>query len=723
MNNRIYTAPLFLLSLLLVGLLALATIALVRSFDFKSMQREEELVGNGIASRIEEVGRIVIPQVVWADAVRNLDNRFDREWAKINVLNFLDETGGFDTAFVLDSQNRLLIAGEAGVETGPPHYARFEGQLTPLILAVRQAEAAREAGPKPADGLIKTPIQSNALISVDGQTFIMTASRVQPDFHDNHLRGFNGPIVLAGMRLDQNFLGQFGQRFLLRGLTVVATGTATSQPSANIPLVDAHGATIAQLRWHPQRPGADLFSKLAPSMVVIALLLLALALFLFHRSRHMAQGLITSEARAAHLAYHDSLTGLPNRVQFGDRLAHALALRRRGGEAVTVLCIDLDRFKDINDTYGHAVGDALLKEAARRMNALCRSSDVLARLSGDEFAVIKQGGSAAEASALAARLCREIASPFALGAAQLHIGCSVGITIASAGECEPAELLREADIALYKAKEEGKGRFCYFEQELDIAIKGRRLLEAELRKALHTDQLSLAYQPQVTADGTTVGLEALLRWTHPERGEIAPTQFVPVAEQSGLIVELGHFAIRRAFIDSHRWPHLRIAINISAVQIRDPLFLDWLARTVQTLKIDPARFDFEITEGILLGDDPETQERLAGLSKLGFGLALDDFGTGYSSLSYLHRYPIDKIKIDRSFIANLGIEDQADAVVDAIIKLARALSLGVVAEGVETRDQLRRLKSAGCTELQGFLFCRPVPADVIDRMVAEQIAA
>lgn len=711
-------APLFLLSIMLVGLLALATITLVRSFDLNAMEHEQELIAKGLSGRIDEVGRIVAPQVVWADAVRNLDNRFDPEWAQDNILSYLQETGGFKAVVILDSADRLRIAGEAGKLVDPALYAPFEQQVVPLVESIRAAEVVRAAAERGTKEVIKTSIHSEGVIMVGNVPTIIAASRVQPDFTDSRLRGIHGPIVVAAMPVDQAFLDEFGKRFLLQGLTVVqnvpSMSPANDWPAASVALKDTHGKTVAWLRWHPRRPGSNLLKLLGPGMGLAAMILIALAAWLYRRSHRMAQGLITSEARAAHLAYHDSLTGLPNRVQFGDRLARALAHFRRSNKTVTILCLDLDRFKDINDTYGHAVGDELLKEAAQRMASLCRTEDTLARLSGDEFAIIKQGGSAAEAAVMAARLCREIGKPFILGSLHLHIGCSIGITTAKRKGSEPAELLREADIALYKAKDHGKGRFCFFEHELDVAIKGRRLLETELREALGTCQLSLAYQPQVSSDGTFVGLEALMRWDHPKRGNVSPAIFIPIAEQSDLILDLGRFAITKAFSDSRRWPEFRIAINISAQQIRDPAFLGWLSRTARQMRIDPARFDFEITEGILLGDDPDTQDRLAALSKIGFGLALDDFGTGYSSLSYLNRYPINKIKIDRSFIANLGAGNESDAVVDAIIKLAKALDLGVVAEGVETEEQARILKFAGCAELQGFLFSHPVSAGDID---------
>jgi len=316
-----------------------------------------------------------------------------------------------------------------------------------------------------------------------------------------------------------------------------------------------------------------------------------------------------------------------------------------------------------------------------------------------------------------------MAEPFDLGTGRIFAGCSVGIALISDGNIEAGEALRQADLALYRAKQTCKGQFCFFEGDMDAAVKTRRELETDLREALAAEQLYLAYQPQVSCDGHMSGVEALIRWDHPTRGPISPAFFIPIAEQSGLIMNLGLFALRRAFEDSVRWKDLKIAVNVSAIQLRNKDFIDEVKMLVSRLKVRPSQFELELTEGILLGDDPETQDRLAELRRMGFSLALDDFGTGYSSLSYLQRYPIDKIKIDRSFIANLGLEDEASALVSAIVKLARALKLSVIAEGVETDDQLDHLNALGCSDVQGYLFSKPIQASEIDALYENRHSA
>jgi len=381
-----------------------------------------------------------------------------------------------------------------------------------------------------------------------------------------------------------------------------------------------------------------------------------------------------------------------------------------------VLCIDLDRFKEVNDTYGHHVGDELIREAGRRMAAQCRSCDTFYRLSGDEFAIVQVQVEAKGAGALADRLVRTMAEPIQLGAGMIFAGCSIGITVIGTAGTEPEEAFRQADLALYRAKANGKGQFAFFESEMDAAIKTRRALEGDLRLALAAGELQMNYQPQVNQRDQMTGVEALIRWNHPERGQVSPAFFVPIAEECGLIGELGLFTLRRAFEDSRRWPGLKVAVNVSASQLRMKDFVPKVEALLKEMKVDPFNFELEITEGLLLGDDPATHETLRRLRGVGFQLALDDFGTGYSSLSYLQRYPINKIKIDRSFISNLGLDSEAGAVVGAIVKLAKALRLQVIAEGVETDIQRDELIAVGCADIQGYLFSRPVGAEDIDRL-------
>jgi diguanylate cyclase (GGDEF)-like protein len=424
-----------------------------------------------------------------------------------------------------------------------------------------------------------------------------------------------------------------------------------------------------------------------------------------------------SEARVRHLAYHDTLTGLANRALLGERLAHALEVARRNGGMFAVHCIDLDQFKAVNDTFGHQAGDELIRVAADKLSTLCRKADTISRLGGDEFAIVQLNATPASASALADRLVKAMAEPIDLAIGQVHVGCSVGVTMIEDPSIDPLEALRQADLALYRAKGNGRGQYAFFEQEMDAAVRTRRALQADLRAALASGGIELAYQPQVNGEGAIVAVEALARWRHPELGMVAPSLFVPIAEECGLIVDFGFYTLKRAFEDSARWPQIKIAVNVSAHQLRMKDFVSRVVLLLQETGVDARRFELEITEGVLLGDDPTTHDTLKRLRELGFSMALDDFGTGYSSLSYLRRYPIDKIKIDRSFITNLGVDAEAEAVIFAIVNLAHSLNLNVVAEGVENQDQCTALRSAGCKSVQGYLFGKPMPATKIDQLL------
>jgi diguanylate cyclase (GGDEF)-like protein len=709
---------LLLLAFIAVGVVAAAGLALVAEFDKAAATREQILVANGIAGRVNEVAHSTLSEIVWDDAVRYLDNRFDIDWARANIGTYFRQNDGFEDSFILDPDDRPVFAADSAGETDIGFYRRFDGSMKSLVAAVRATESRRGAVRLAARArqFITEPIQASTVANANGGVYILSATLVEPDFGTALPKATRAPIVVTAMRVDQAFINSFSHRYLLADLRLAATGWRRTGHAASVTLRNDLGAEVATLVWEPQRPGQAMLARLGWPVMGLLLALATGILLLYRRARRFAEKLMTSEARATHLAYHDALTGLPNRVLFFDRLAHALSQMRRRGESLAIFCLDLDRFKDINDTYGHPTGDELIKKVGRIMASQCRGADTVARLSGDEFAIIQTNASAGAAAALAARLNEVLTNPIELEVGRVFIGCSIGITIVNDPDLQPAEILRQADLALYRTKETMKGQFCFFELEMDAAIKTRHALEEDLRAALAEGGLHVAYQPQVNTRGGVTGVEALLRWRHPQRGDVSPGFFVPIAEECGLIVDLGMFALRQAFLDSKRWKHLKIAINISPKQLRMKDFVARIMALVDELDVDPRQFELEITEGILLGDDPDTHAMLCTLREHGFDLALDDFGTGYSSLSYLQRYPISRIKIDRSFIANLGDSSESEEFIAAIVRLARALRLSVIAEGVETTSQHDCLSSAGCTDMQGFLFSKAVTADEIEAL-------
>jgi diguanylate cyclase (GGDEF)-like protein len=451
------------------------------------------------------------------------------------------------------------------------------------------------------------------------------------------------------------------------------------------------------------------------SMLVVVDALAAAAIILFRQLRKTTQSLIASEARAQYISLHDSLTALPNRLQFLSRLTEALDHSRREGGLVAVVTVAIDDFSKIVDAYGYHCADEMIIEAARRLSSVSQTSALLARVNSDTFALIH---TAAETLDMVIHQIREVVPrPYALPAGRAVVTCSLGVSAAFREQIDADDLLRKADIALRNGRETGHEGLAFYEPAMDQALQTRKLVEADLRAALIAGQLAVVYQPQTTPQGNIGGLEALVRWRHPRRGDVPPDYFVGLAEEAGLMPTLGRFVFQRAFRDAARWPNLKIAVNVSATQIVRADFLADVTNLLAEAGANAGQFEIEITEHVLLGEDSQTQANLRGLRNLGFSLALDDFGVGYSSLSYLLQHRVDKIKIDRSFVTPLGGSPSADAVVGAMIKLGDALSLRVLAEGVETEAQRKRLSELGCNELQGYLISKPITADEVDRLI------
>jgi diguanylate cyclase (GGDEF)-like protein len=716
------SAPLAGMALLTVGVLVAVLFMIAARVDRDALDHEQALVERGIQSKIVDIERTIWPEVGWDDAVTALDTRYDPKWAHENIGAYLMTQAGFDYIFVIDHQGRAIFNERLGQAVPSAWYEQHASGFAPVVERLRQREAItpRPTGPRPDGDMVSQPIQVSSIERIDGEAYLVTASLVQPDFGKALIRHDRAPVVLTALKLDAAFLEGFASRFLLAGIHLHA-GDATGQSNdAHVGLKNMGGQVIATLDWEPPHPGQRLLRKaVLPILIVVGGLAVAVLVFA-RRSRRIAEGLVASEARAKHMALHDALTGLPNRVLFEERLRQAIdGLSRRRG-AAAVLAIDLDRFKAVNDTHGHAAGDELIQAMAKRLSTLCRVGETIARLGGDEFGVVAIDLEPRGAAALAERLVAALGAPVELSCGTVFVGGSIGVAMIDQAEAHlgAVEAVRRADVAMYRAKDAGRGRYCFFEAEMDAALKARRGLEADLRQAMEDGGVWLAYQPQVDAVGRVLGVEALARWTHPTKGPISPAAFVPLAEDCGLIDTLGQLVMRRAFTDSRRWKDLKVAVNVSALQMKQADFPDQVAALLHETGALAEKIELEITEGALLGDDETTHRAIERLRDMGFSLALDDFGTGYSSLSYLRRYPIDKIKIDRSFITPLGQDKEASAVVHAIVRLAKALHLSVIAEGVETNQQREQLKEIGCAQAQGFLFSAPVPADQIDALVA-----
>lgn len=429
-----------------------------------------------------------------------------------------------------------------------------------------------------------------------------------------------------------------------------------------------------------------------------------------------------AQARILEMARLDSLTGLPNRVAFRDAINAAVSRLSRHGERFAVLCLDLDHFKLVNDTMGHQAGDALLTTVGRRLAALARPIDTVARIGGDEFTMIFAGSDTGDqVKALARRIVSDLGEPYIIDGAHVNVSASVGIALAPSDGTQVEELLKNADLALYRAKSAGRSCHCFFEPNMDADAQRRRYLERDLRTALSRDEFRLVFQPVVDlASKRVCAFEALLRWHCPTRGLVHPAEFIPTLEETGLIVPIGEWVLTQACLQAARWPvKVRVAVNVSPVQFRNAAIVTVVKSALEQSRLDPSRLEIEITESVFMGEGHAAQLVLTLLRQMGVRIALDDFGTGFSSLSYLRRMSFDKIKLDKSFIDDLANNKEGASIVRALIDLAGELGMGITAEGVETQEQLDSLNQKGCGEAQGYLFSRPVDGSQVAGLLTQ----
>jgi diguanylate cyclase (GGDEF)-like protein len=506
------------------------------------------------------------------------------------------------------------------------------------------------------------------------------------------------------------------------------------KPGCTLKELLKHRAKRGQLRQDPDQYGVELLTKLTSGKTANLVVGTTDGREISIASRPMPNGgwVVThediterrkAEARISHMALHDALTNLPNRLFFHEQMENRLAHLSRD-QKFAVLYLDLDRFKSVNDTLGHPSGDKLLRQVAERMSGCLREGDSIARLGGDEFAIL-QGGvkQPDDAIALAARLIEIAGIPFDLDGHEVAIGASIGIAIAPTDAADADQLLKNADMALYRAKADGRGTYRFFESKMDALLQARRALELDLRKALVNGEFELYYQPLVNLASQEISsFEALIRWNHPERGLVAPLEFIPLAEETGLIVPIGEWVLRQACAEAVKWPgHITVAVNLSPSQFKMRNLSRMVMSALAQSGLPAQRLELEITESVLLIESEATLETLHQLRNLGIRISMDDFGTGYSSLSYLRSFPFDKIKIDRSFVHDLASKADSKAIIRAVTGLGTSLGITTTGEGVETEEELEYLRREGCTEAQGYFFSKPKPAREVLDMISKQL--
>ncbi len=671
----------------------------------EAREQQQRMIAASFDQSLSEHLRQLRNLTRWSPLASHLTLRdADRAWLDQNVGSWLYEMFAHQLILLLDSRQQPVAAWRNG---------------EPVSL--------QAVGPWLRD-LLATPLVASAAGAEDRADFVRIAGRAAalavgeistPDTTNRF-------SLVSVAFLDDGYLRHLSDRSQLAQLHF-SNAPPTDKEMAFWPLSSQSGQRVGYLSWQPDKPGAQMLRTIVPSTLLSVLIITLLCLFMVRRiwtsSLSLSQSLVrlgASEAQAQHLAFHDVLTGLPNRALVEDRLTQALAAALRHDRRVALLLLDLDRFKNINDTWGHHAGDELIREVARRLSEIVRTSDTVGRIGGDEFIIVMPDTETiGQVHTLAQRIISALSAPYHLLGNELWVGVSIGLALAPKDGVDRLELMRKADIALYDAKNHGRGQFRQFEKAMDESLRTRQELAAELRQALvNFTGLAVWYQPLMEINGErVVGVEALLRWHHPTRGDISPADFIAIAEETGLILPLGEWVLREACKTSLKLPQVVVAVNVSPVQFRSSGFVSRLLEIVASEGADPQRLELEITEGVLIEDEHAARSSIIALREAGFRIALDDFGTGYSSLNYLSSFPVDKIKIDRSFTQSLGVADNSTAIIESVVRLGHAMGLTVTAEGVETEGQMHALANAGCNQLQGYLFSHAVPLTEIEKMV------
>jgi diguanylate cyclase (GGDEF)-like protein len=694
--------------------------------DEQALTREVNLAHHVMETELRRIPHDQESVTIWDDSIYNAKLAYDADWIDANLGLWVSDYFGHDAVMVLDERDQPIYAVEGGRRVGLGRANAILPEIHVLIANLRRLVA--EGGVTAyQEGRADHPPRVVAMRSVDGMPSLVSIAPIISDTGAITQDPDTIYLHVSVVHLDADYADRLGEQYQIPHATFARYPAATSGRSGLLPLSDSSGRFITFFQWTPSTPGREILAQTAPVIAVAFLIAAGVALVLVHQLWGKSRALEAGRADAEHRAAHDHLTGLPNRLSFETMLGHVLAQRPSRDRRASVLMLDLDRFKQVNDTLGHRAGDDLIQAVGQRLGQLIDQGDTLARLGGDEFAIIHMHAPGLTGPLdITQRIIEAVNKPFDIFGSEAFVGVSIGIATAEGNEADAHEVTRKADIALYEAKASGRNRAVVFEESMNEFLQNRKTIEVELREALRRDdQLLVAFQPLFGREGQVVGAEALARWTHPRLGQISPAHFVPVAESTGLIDQLGAFVLRTTCTLGARWPGYTFAVNISPVQLRDPAFprsvFDLLAKT----GMQAQDLELEITEGILLEEASDAAEALRQFRSAGIKIALDDFGTGYSSLNYLKRYPVDRVKIDRSFVSQLAPGSVSVAIVQAMVTLAHALNIEVTAEGVETHEQASVLDGLGCNLYQGFLFSAavtPIALEALLRQPRSQVA-
>ena len=690
--------------------------------DEISIQRQERVAIHSIDVALDELALQQETVAIWDDLANHMtDARRNQTWLFDNCGSWLHRIFDHHESWLIDERDQPVQIVVTGRRASKAHLQRHFAEIRPLLAAARGVELKtngrhdRHPGePLGAQSTVRTTDRAShatRLILIGGRPAVASAMLIQPSTPGYVGNRFAWPALVSIRYLDASFMSDLEDRFLIDNARYSRRDNHLDGEYSSLIKTEA-GGDLGYLIWTPELPGTRITGALFPvNLVALALLALLMALLLRKLTQSLRDRGIFEE-RATYLAYHDPLTRLPNRSLLTERLQEWPA--NGPSQEIALLLIDLDQFKQVNDTLGHLAGDELIRQFADRLRAEIGPDDMVARLGGDEFAVLLRGTAAVAALDRSLSILTLFGTPFDLAGTSIYGGASIGAAQMGSEPIDGTELMRRADVALYRAKAEGRGRARLFENQMDDANRQRVRTEYELREAIAADQLALWHQPEVDRNGVVIGQELLLRWEHPELGIVNPDLILPVAEESGLIIPIGEWVIQQALpvAAAAAARNMFTALNLSPSQLRDENFAERTIRACMAAGVEPSVIELEITEQTLIEDNPVIRASLAKLRQAGFRIALDDFGTGYSSLSYLSRFTVDKIKIDRSFVAEIESSAEARAIIAAIVTLGRALGLSITAEGVETARQEQLLLLAGCDQLQGHYYAaaQPLPA-------------
>lgn len=718
-STRITVALAILTVVGTAGVIAFAWWAAAR-IDAGAVSQQQRALSAGLQEFADQLPIEQGSSTIWDDAVFNVRANNDA-WLAENLVEWLSEYYGHDRVYVLDPDNNVLRAAKDGRRAVPASFEADRKTLEPLVQALRRQMSAASGGQADSTGSVIDLLSVDNVRFSDGTVGIVSARPIIPS--TNAVRQGPGTeyLHISVRLLDEDVSESIAEKYALDDLRFDTIGSADPERTGR-PVMDRAGRILGFYSWQPYRPALGLLQEMAPAIggaLVGGILLVTL---LTRALRQTSAMLEKSEGNVSFLAFHDTLTGLPNRALFGDRLTQAFANARRTGAGFALHAIDLDRFKHVNDTLGHPAGDELIRQVSSRLTSLISEVDTAARIGGDEFAIIQLGvRSVEDALLLSQRAVAELQRPFDLQGQEAQIGASVGVVLSQHGTGDADDLLRQADVALYEAKTSGRGRYQVFAGELDLAVQERRAIELDLRTALNAEggELHLSYQPIYGGTGEQIqGAEALVRWNSPRHGALSPAMFIPLAEERGLIDQLGLWVLKEACKFAVSSPLPWVAVNVSPLQFRSERFAERVLAVLKDVGLPPKRLELEVTEGLLLQSSPEVRATLNMLRAAGVRVALDDFGTGYSSISYLRTHGVDKLKIDQSFVAKLGQDGEISHIVRCIIDLASAMHMKVTAEGVETAEQANMLRKMGCDQLQGYLLSRPLSADTLLQLLS-----